>query len=68
MRMEPGGADNPRSRSESRRLLVRRFPLRTLLLMLVALLAFTRLWCVTHQDETAGASPASSPTPDATAT
>nr|WP_256434352.1 hypothetical protein [Myxococcus sp. CA033] len=66
--MEPGGADNPRSRSESRRLLVRRFPLRTLLLMLVALLAFTRLWCVTHQDETAGASPASSPTRDATAT
>ncbi|WP_426752601.1 hypothetical protein [Myxococcus sp. Y35] len=30
---------------------MRRFPLRTLLLMLVALIAFGRLWCVTHPDE-----------------
>ncbi|HZA52564.1 MAG TPA: hypothetical protein VE549_17590 [Myxococcaceae bacterium] len=27
---------------------MRRFPLRTQLLMLVALAAFVRLWCVTH--------------------
>jgi hypothetical protein len=27
---------------------LRRFPLRTQLLMLVALAAFVRLWCVTH--------------------
>jgi hypothetical protein len=27
---------------------LRRFPLRTQLLMLVALAAFIRLWCVTH--------------------
>ncbi|WP_338866689.1 hypothetical protein [Myxococcus stipitatus] len=33
---------------------MRRYPLRTLLLMLVALIAFGRLWCVTHQDETPG--------------
>ncbi|NVI96572.1 hypothetical protein HV824_00335 [Myxococcus sp. AM009] len=58
MRMEPGGADNPRSRLESRSLLVRRFPLRTLLLMLVALIAFGRLWCVTHQEEAPGPRPA----------
>ena len=38
---------------------MRRFPLRTLLLMLVALLAFGRLWCVTHQDEAAGPRPES---------
>ncbi|RKI31226.1 hypothetical protein D7Y27_38160 [Corallococcus sp. AB004] len=49
MRMELAGADNPRSRSESRSLLVRRFPLHTLLLMLVALLAFARLYYVSHQ-------------------
>ncbi|AFE05397.1 hypothetical protein COCOR_03716 [Corallococcus coralloides DSM 2259] len=47
--MELAGADNPRSRSESRSLLVRRFPLHTLLLMLVALLAFARLYYVSHQ-------------------
>lgn len=29
---------------------MRRFPLRTVLLMLVALIAFGRLWCVTHQE------------------
>ncbi|AGC45036.1 hypothetical protein MYSTI_03730 [Myxococcus stipitatus DSM 14675] len=39
---------------------MRRYPLRTLLLMLVALIAFGRLWCVTHQDEKAAA-PSSSP-------
>ncbi|MBZ4371145.1 hypothetical protein K8612_05780 [Corallococcus sp. AS-1-6] len=49
MRMELAGADNPRSRLESRSLLVRRFPLHTLLLMLVALLAFARLYYVSHQ-------------------
>ena len=46
---------------------MRRFPLRTLLLMLVALLAFTRLWCVTHQDEAAEAPPARPPTQATTA-
>ncbi|ATB48503.1 hypothetical protein [Corallococcus macrosporus] len=30
---------------------MRRFPLRTVLLMLVALIAFGRLWCVTHPEE-----------------
>jgi hypothetical protein len=30
---------------------VRRFPLRTLLLMVVALLAFIRFWLVTHRQE-----------------
>ncbi|WP_342381636.1 hypothetical protein NVS55_18640 [Myxococcus stipitatus] len=38
---------------------MRRYPLRTLLLMLVALIAFGRLWCVTHQDERAAAPPSS---------
>ncbi|MCP3164233.1 hypothetical protein [Myxococcus qinghaiensis] len=46
---------------------MRRFPLRTLLLMLVALLAFTRLWCVTHQDEAAEAPPARPPAQATTA-
>lgn len=32
---------------------MRRFPLRTLLLMLLALAAFFRLWCVTHQTDPA---------------
>ncbi|WP_323378877.1 hypothetical protein [Pyxidicoccus xibeiensis] len=36
---------------------MRRFPLRTLLLMLVALIAFGRLWWVTHQDVTPGPRP-----------
>ncbi|GHG75754.1 hypothetical protein GCM10012319_24250 [Comamonas sp. KCTC 72670] len=47
---------------------MRRFPLRTLLLMLVALLAFGRLWCVTHQDEASGPRPdgqARAPAPSA---
>ncbi|MBJ6762508.1 hypothetical protein JGU66_17185 [Myxococcaceae bacterium JPH2] len=55
MRMELAGADNPRYRSESRSLLVRRFPLHRIALMLVALLAFARFWYVSHQ------SPASPP-------
>ncbi|RKG92594.1 hypothetical protein D7V97_40730, partial [Corallococcus sp. CA053C] len=55
MRMELAGADNPRSRLESRSLLVRRFPPHTLLLMLVALLAFGRLYYVTHRDTPAPA-------------
>ncbi|AKF82164.1 hypothetical protein MFUL124B02_26000 [Myxococcus fulvus 124B02] len=38
-------------------MLVRRFPLRTLLLMLVGLIAFGRLWCVTHPDVTSAAPP-----------
>ncbi|CAM4335625.1 hypothetical protein [Myxococcus xanthus] len=52
---------------------MRRFPLRTLLLMFVALIAFGRLWCVTHQEEApsprpgrmaqAGNAPAGAPDP-----
>ncbi|MFP2911871.1 hypothetical protein ACLESD_43990, partial [Pyxidicoccus sp. 3LFB2] len=37
---------------------MRRFPLRTLLLMLVALAAFARLYWVTHRDASLGAQPA----------
>lgn len=28
---------------------LRRFPLRTLLLMILAVVAFVRMWCATHQ-------------------
>lgn len=39
---------------------MRRFPLRTLLLMVVALLAFLRFWYLTHQEQPpAPATPAS---------
>jgi hypothetical protein len=48
--MYPRGADNHPFRSESRSLHVRRFPLRTLLLMALALLAFIRLWYLTHAE------------------
>ncbi|QSQ15975.1 hypothetical protein [Myxococcus landrumensis] len=44
---------------------MRRYPLRTLLLMLVALIAFGRLWCVTHQDEKAAAPPSRAAAPPA---
>ncbi|MCE9670433.1 hypothetical protein LY474_21765 [Myxococcus stipitatus] len=51
---------------------MRRFPLRTLLLMLVALIAFGRLWCVTHQAEAPArqqaAGPSVPPPPPATPT
>lgn len=30
---------------------MKRFPLRTLLLMILALVAFGRLWCVTHSNQ-----------------
>ncbi|MFP2963781.1 hypothetical protein ACLEPN_40165 [Myxococcus sp. 1LA] len=38
---------------------MRRFPLRTVLLMLVALIAFGRLWCVTHPEEASNPPPGS---------
>lgn len=40
---------------------MRRFPLRTLLLMIVALLAFLRLWWVTHANERARQQPQHQP-------
>ncbi len=46
---------------------MRRFPLRTLLLMLVALIAFGRLYWVTHQDAPSEAPPGQRPRPNAPA-
>jgi hypothetical protein len=37
-----------------------KFPRRTLILMVLALAAFTRLWCVTHPDDGAATPAASS--------
>lgn len=37
-----------RSPSVEKQVRLRRFPLRTLLLMILAVAAFVRLWCATH--------------------
>lgn len=40
----------------------KRYPLHTLLLMLAALVAFGRLWCLSHPPKDAPAPPESAPT------